>query len=398
VNKVESPPPEDASPRAQSGEGNGGPAPLVFRPAGTTVAAVELPRPDAATEAAVRRTLGQRRPLRAPHGSPMADRLDLLADALAPELTALVVLWLGGTRRGSRDTRIAYADDLLLWADWAHRELGPERCRNGFRLDLHRGELTMWLTGQQDAGAADSSISRRLSTLSSLYRYAAGWGLPVVSPISIDDHRPRVERGRRATSARVLDVDQVQAMLAAAQDVRDALVVGLLFTDALRVSGLCSADDTDRVDQGRRTWLKVTLKGGDTKLVPIDTAVAELLDLYLETRPAWTGPGPAPLIVDAAGNRLDRHDVTRMLRRLARAAGIPRPEKVTPHSLRASAITDQKRRGLGAEDIQELSTHADVRTVMIYIDDAGRNERVAAMTDDLGRVMTAVPHRLRRPT
>ncbi|MFI7066772.1 site-specific integrase [Kribbella sp. NPDC050124] len=31
----------------------------------------------------------------------------------------------------------------------------------------------MWLTRQQDSGAADSSISRRLSTLSSLYRYAA---------------------------------------------------------------------------------------------------------------------------------------------------------------------------------------------------------------------------------
>jgi integrase/recombinase XerD len=126
--------------------------------------------------------------------------------------------------------------------------------------------------------------------------------------------------------------------------------------------------------------------------------VAELLDLYLASQSAWIGPGPAPLIVDAAGNRLDRHDVTRMLRRLARAAGIPRPEKVTPHSLRATALTDQKRRGLNAEDLQELSTHADVRTVMIYIDDAGRNERVAAMTDDLGRVMASVPGHLRRPT
>src|SRR3954447_10645646 len=105
VNDVESPSPEDASPQAQSGEGNDGLAPLVFRPADTSVSAVELPRPDAAPEAAVRRALGQRPPLPAPHGSPMVNRLALLADALAPELPALVVLWLGGTRRGSRDTR-----------------------------------------------------------------------------------------------------------------------------------------------------------------------------------------------------------------------------------------------------------------------------------------------------
>lgn len=365
------------------------PEPLVFRPAET---AVELPAPDPITEAAVRRSLGRRRPLHG-RGSGQVDRLDLLAEALTPELTALVVLWLGGSRRASHDTRIGYADDLLLWADWARRELGRER----FGLDLHRGEVTMWLTCQQDAGAAASSISRRLSTLSSLYRYAAGWGLPAVCPISDDDHRPKFHRGRRATSARVLDADQVEALIAAAGDVRDALIVGLLYTGALRVSELCGADDTDRHDEGRRTWLVVTRKGGKAVRVPLETTVAELLDLYRAIRPAWTGTGPAPLVADADGGRLDRHDVTRLLRRLARAAGIPRPETVGPHALRATAITDQKRRGHGAEELQELSGHADVRTVMIYIDDDGRAERVAALTDDLGRVMTAVPRHLKSP-
>ncbi|MEV6271684.1 tyrosine-type recombinase/integrase [Kribbella sp. NPDC051936] len=365
------------------------PKPLVFRPAET---AVELPAPDPITEAAVRRSLGRRRPLHG-QGNEQVDRLDLLAEALTPELTALVVLWLGGSRRASHDTRIGYADDLLLWADWARRELGRER----FGLDLHRGEVTMWLTCQQDVGAAASSISRRLSTLSSLYRYAAGWGLPAVCPISDDDHRPKFHRGRRATSARVLDADQVEALIAAAGDVRDALIVGLLYTGALRVSELCGADDTDRHDEGRRTWLVVTRKGGKSVRVPLETTVAELLDLYRATRPAWTGTGPAPLVADANGGRLDRHDVTRLLRRLARAAGIPRPETVGPHALRATAITDQKRRGHGAEELQELSGHADVRTVMIYIDDDGRAERVAALTDDLGRVMTAVPRHLKSP-
>ncbi|TCC25165.1 tyrosine-type recombinase/integrase [Kribbella speibonae] len=362
---------------------------LVFRPTETVV---ELPAPDRATEAAVRRSLGRRRPLRDP-GADAVDRLDLLAEALTPELTALVVLWLGGTRRASRDTRIGYADDLLLWADWARTELGRER----FGLDVQRGEVTMWLTCQQDAGAAASSISRRLSALSSLYRYAAGWGVPAVCPISDDDHRPKFHRGRRATSARVLDADQIEALLAAAGDVRDALIVGLLYTGALRVSELCGADDVDRHDEGRRTWLVVTRKGGNAVRVPLETTVAELLDLYRATRPVWNGAGPAPLIADAAGDRLDRHDVTRVLRRLARAAGIPRPQTIGPHSLRATAITDQKRRGHNAEDLQELSGHADVRTVMIYIDDDGRRERVAALTDDLGRVMTAVPRHLKSP-
>jgi integrase/recombinase XerD len=355
---------------------------------------IERPEPDAATEAAVRRRLGVRRPPGARRGAEAVDRLDLLAEALTAETLALVVLWLGGTRRASDKTRQAYADDLLLWADWARRELGRER----FGLDLHRGEVTLWVTQQQDAGAASSSIARRLSTLSSLYRYAAGWGLPVTSPISDDDHRPKFNRGRRATSARVVPADDVALMLAAATDARDAFVVGVLFTDALRVSELCAANADDVQDEGRRCWLAITRKGGQQVRVVLDPAVAGLHDAYAAVRPEWTDPdSPAPLVVDAAGQRLDRHDVTRMLRRLARRAGIPLPKTVTPHALRASAITDQITRGRTAEQVKEISGHLDLRTVMVYVEQADQTELLTDMTQDLSRVMESVSPRIRPP-
>jgi integrase/recombinase XerD len=355
-------------------------------------APIERPAPDAATEAAVRRRLGVRRPLGAGRGAKAVDRLDLLAEALTTETLALVVLWLGGTRRASDKTRQAYADDLLLWADWARRELGRER----FGLDLHRGEVTLWVTRQQDAGAASSSIARRLSTLSSLYRYAASWGLPMASPISDDDHRPKFNRGRRATSARVVPADDIALMLAAATDARDAFVVGVLFTDALRVSELCAANASDVKDEGRMCWLAITRKGGDPVRVLLAPAVADLYDAYVAMRPKWRDPdSPAPLVVDAAGERLDRHDVTRMLHRLARRAGIPLPKTVTPHALRASAITDQINRGNTAEQVQEISGHRDLRTVMIYVEQADRTELLTDMTQDLSRVMESVSPRIR---
>jgi integrase/recombinase XerD len=353
---------------------------------------IERPEPDGATEAAVRRRLGVRRPLEAGRGAEAVDRLDLLAEALTAETLALVVLWLGGTRRASDKTRQAYADDLLLWAAWARRELGRER----FGLDLHRGEVTLWVTHQQDAKAASSSIARRLSALSSLYRYAAGWGLPVTSPISDDDHRPKFNRGRRATSARVVPADDIARMLAAATDARDAFVVGVLFTDALRVSELCAANADDVQDEGRRCWLAITRKGGQQVRVVLDPSVAEFHDAYVAVRPEWTDPNsPAPLVVDAAGKRLDRHDVTRMLRRLARRAGIPLPNTVTPHAMRASAITDQITRGRTAEQVQEISGHLDLRTVMIYVEQADQTELLTDMTQDLSRVMASIPTKVR---
>lgn len=345
--------------------------------------------PDSATEAAVRGYLGRRRPLGADRGAAAVDRLDLLTTALTSETAGLVVLWLGGSRRASDATRRAYADDLLAWADWTRRELGVDR----FQLELlRRQHVTLWLTQAQATGQSPASIARRLATLSSLYRYAVSWGMPVASPISDDDHRPRIEKGRRATSARVITADDVAAMLGAAKDARDALVVALLFTDALRVAELCAADVSDVHDEGRRCWLAITRKGGKQVRVPVSAAVGELLDAYAAERPEGRD---GALIVDAAGNRLDRHDVTRLLRRLAKAAGIPRPEKVTPHSLRASAITDQIARGKQVTEVQEMSGHADVRTVMVYVEQQGRDERTTAMSGDLSRILGATVNRFR---
>lgn len=349
------------------------------------------PRPDTATIAAVRRTLGRRGPI-GTRGGKMVDRLDMLAELLDPDTTALVVLWLGGTRRASDDTRRAYADDVLFWATWVRAELGRP-----FALDLHRAEVTMWVTQQTDAGTSPATIARRLSTLSSLYNYARTWGLQVVSPVSPDDHRPKYERGRKASSARVLDANEIASMVTASSSPRDVVVIGILFADSIRVSELCNANRADVQDFGPEgCWLKVTRKGGKQTRVPLDLVVCQYLEQYNADRPEWTGDGPEPLLVDAHGKRLDRHDVARICQRLARRAGITMPETVTPHSMRASSITDQIKRGVSPQHVQDLSGHADLRTLMIYVEEQGKTERQRKMTADLGRVLVNAPRELQQ--
>lgn len=306
-----------------------------------------MPAAEPAIVAQVRDALGQRQH---PDGGGRVDRLDLLGSMLAPETATLAVLWLASTRRASPATRRGYADDLIQWATWY------------------------------------ATITRRLSALSSLYRYAASHGIPVVCPIT-EDHRPQVQRGRTDRSARVLDPAELRALTGAASDVRDALVVALLLTDGVRVSELCAADDGDVVAEGRRCWLTVTRKGGKRARVALDPVVADLLDRYRAERPD-NPDGQAPLIRDAAGHRIDRHDVTRMLRRIARAAGIPDPGKVTPHSLRASAITELSERGVPVHHIQQWAGHAHITTTMTYVDARDRDGRHAAMTAQLAELIT----------
>lgn len=342
-----------------------------------------------ATVAAVRAALGSRRPPGARPGrrrpgepDPKVDRLDLLGQALTPDTATLTVLWLSSTRRASAATRAGYADDLLAWADWY------ARTRSG-RLDLAvltRADVTLWLTERQAAGDRPATIQRRLVALSSLYRYAASHGLPLVCPVT-EDHRPQVERGRHDRSARALTDTEVRAMFQACADIRDALVLGLLFTDGLRVSELCGADDDDVLTEGRRCTLRVRRKGGRTVRVALDPTVCDLIDAYRQIRPAPTGGEPAPLVADLDGRRIDRWDVTRLLRRVARAAGIRDHTTLGPHALRASAITDLIEQGRPVTEVQGWSGHRTLQQVLGYYEAHKRDERNAAMSADLARLV-----------
>jgi integrase/recombinase XerD len=61
---------------------------------------------------------------------------------------------------------------------------------------------------------------------------------------------------------------------------------------------------------------------------------------------------------------MDRHAADRMVKRLARRAGITK--RISPHSLRHSFITAALDAGVPLRDVQEAASHADPRTTMRY--------------------------------
>ncbi|MBT2233464.1 hypothetical protein [Nonomuraea sp. NEAU-A123] len=118
---------------------------------------------------------------------------------------------------------------------------------------------------QLDAGAEHSSVGRRLSALSSFYRYCAGHDLvPAVPTAGVT--RPRVDPDTTYTVG--LDRDEARALLAQAekdhgrQRLRTDATVKLLLHNALWVDEVCTADVSHvGMDKGRRV-LTVVRKGG----------------------------------------------------------------------------------------------------------------------------------------
>jgi site-specific recombinase XerD len=123
-------------------------------------------------------------------------------------------------------------------------------------------------------------------------------------------------------------------------------------------------------DQGERA-LRLTVKGGNDRRFVIEPIAAEALDVYLATRGE---PGPRePLITTATGTILTRQSAWRLMRRLARQAGIKSWAQLNPHSLRHTHATHARDEGVTLDVLQETLGHKDPRTTLRY--DRARSRR-----------------------
>ncbi|MFC4017406.1 tyrosine-type recombinase/integrase [Micromonospora sp. GCM10011542] len=276
-------------------------------------------------------------------------------------------------RRLSEHTRDAYRRDVAGWLTWcAGREVDPLRA-SFLHVNEYARTLESTLAARSGRPLTPATVARRLSALSSWYDFLVKLGAVAANPVSGAD-RPRIDRDHSATVG--LTPEEVDALLAAADAdtgptaARNRAAIALLADLGLRVGELISLDLTDLgTERGHRS-VRFVGKGGKPRRRALTPGTAYAVDAYLAERAATTGmPVPeltGPLLVTATGARLDRHSVFRLVRRLARAAGIPAWAKLSPHSLRHAFATTARSEGVPLEDVQDAMGHADPRTTRRY--------------------------------
>ncbi|MFD0904504.1 tyrosine-type recombinase/integrase [Actinomadura sediminis] len=256
--------------------------------------------------------------------------------------TAAFVRWLEPTAPGAGLWRVT-EDMLAAYAD----ELGTA---TGAAARLNRGGRPL----------APATVARRLSHLSSLYRYAARRHVIAHNPTEHLE-RPEVSRDgatpalTRAEASALLD----GARAIAARYPADAAAVALLAGIGLRAAELENLT-ADRIGtESGHTVVRFRVKGGKTVRVPLAPEVRVLLEPLLEAR------GGGPLLLREDGRTFDRWRQTTALRRAARAAGID-VARLTPHVLRATAATLLLDAGAPVEQVQQLLGHASPVTTQRY--------------------------------
>jgi integrase len=139
---------------------------------------------------------------------------------------------------------------------------------------------------------------------------------------------------------------------------RDHALISLLALNGLRVSEAIGADIEDLgLERGHRT-LTIVRKGGKIVTIPLAPRTARAIDLAVGER------CEGPIFPGVNGGRIDRHAAGRVVRRIARRAGIAK--RVGPHTLRHAFITAALDAGVPLRDVQEAASYADPRTTMRY--------------------------------
>src|SRR5436305_663979 len=241
---------------------------------------------------------------------------------VAPVFTNTERLALAGFLAGYRGlTRQAYELDLRQYASWCHQQ----RIR---LFQARRPDIECFARDLEIRGRARATVTRRLCTIAGFYKYAVEEDFLEHSPAA-HVRRPRLDYESHATA---LDRNELGTILVAAGlgPATEHALISLLALNGLRVSEATGADiEHMGLERGHRT-LVITRKGGKVVTIPLAPRTARAIDLAIGER---TG---GAMFIGADGRRLDRHGAARIVRRVARRAGITKT--VGPHTLRHAFI------------------------------------------------------------
>lgn len=248
-------------------------------------------------------------------------------------------------------TRDTYGRGLKQFFAWTEANgLDP------FGEDCRKLTIEMWLRNLEDRGLARNTRALSYAILSSFFKWAVEEGVCLTDPTA------RVKAPRKEDPVLpAMDKADMHRFLKSAQEILNPYEVALLLTMCLttvRVGTICRADIEAMWSDRWQHYLRVTAKGDKVQDIPLQSLVVEAIEEAIGDRTS------GPLFLNRAGNRMERANVARAIRKAAKHAGIAK--HLTPHSLRRSGIQIAIDEGENLRDLQKLTGHASMKTLLMY--------------------------------
>ena len=251
----------------------------------------------------------------------------------------------------SAHTVRAYRKDLEEFSAYAAAK--PEN------MDLI--DIRGFIAGQINKGLSKITVSRRLSSIRSFFKYLHREGYITANPAKLVSN-PKIPK----MLPRYLSVDDVFSLIERPEGigfitVRDRAILELLYSSGLRVSELSGLNVDDL--NIRESLVKIRGKGKKERIVPVGSKAIGAAKSYLVERMLRKSRDKA-LFLNRLGTRLTDRGVRRIVVKYARASAMT--GHVGPHVLRHSFASHLLQGGADLRVIQELLGHASLSTTQKY--------------------------------
>lgn len=262
--------------------------------------------------------------------------------------------WLAWMAAAPVTTRSARCGDLIRLRDFLSSTVDELR-------DAQPREIASWLAGRSDVearalaaawidwarvqGHRETTIGRRISTISSWWRELASHGLPWSVRLS----RPKV-RAYQFHACAWADVVRVLQKLAAESRTREHLAIAVLAWLGLRRAEAVSLR-AQSIDRGRGT-IEVRRKGGRLVRLTVPPELLELIERALEGRTRGA------LITSARGAAMSASGLADLVSRVG---------LWSPHAIRHAAATELYRRTHDAALVSAFLDHVHLATTQVYV-------------------------------
>jgi integrase/recombinase XerC len=283
------------------------------------------------------------------------------------------------TRRGSSHTQRAYRRDVLSFVEF----LGihwPEQAEQLLRASI--GDVQRWRDTMRAESKAPKTLNRRISSLSSFYKYLAGAAAELRLPINVPNpaHAQFIARessdpleGTRALSA--TRARQLMGLPAGDSvfDYRDRAILKTYLYTGVRLATACRLRVKDLHQDGEEATLTISEKGNHHRTIGIHFAAAEGISEYIDKAELKAGPlfraRRAPRIDELGEKPMSEASMYRVVADyLAKLPGTVKDgaRMFSTHSLRATTATLLLDAGVDIRKVQELLGHRHVTTTQIY--------------------------------
>jgi integrase/recombinase XerC len=291
-------------------------------------------------------------------------------------------------RRKSSHTQRAYRQDVMSLVEFVGIDWPEDSMRI---LQITILDVLAFRDHMISQDLAPKTLNRRISSVSSFYKYLAAAAAEMRLPITVPNPAHAQFIGRESSDPR----DETKALSASRArqlinipsgdsilEYRDRAILKLYVYSGIRLSTGCRLKVSDFHQDGDAATIRLHEKGDKRRTIGLHYAAAQAISEYLEAAGLTSGPLFRPRINprspklaarsmnESTMYRVIQHYLEQIpgaMREISLPDGRIKQECVyTPHSMRATNATLLLDVGVDIRKVQELLGHRHVTTTQIY--------------------------------